>query len=562
MNSEPTGFNRSPTSYGDPGFGAFLRHAFLASAGYDDIDMDRPIVGIADTSSDYVTCHRHMPEMVAAASRGVLQAGGLPMVFPSMGIGEILISPTSMLFRNMLAMETEELITAQPMDGVILVGGCDKTVPGHLMGAISADIPAVVLVAGPMTTGTWRGQRLGACTDCRSSWARHRTGELTASELAEINSQLCPTGGTCMVMGTASTMASVVEALGMAIPGSATAPSGSGDRLRIAATTGRTAVEMARDRRTPSSILSEGSFVNAARVLSAVGGSTNVIIHLIAAARRAGLPFGLDDIHDISAQTPLLVDCKPAGTGYIEDFHAAGGVPTLMKVLEDALDGSAINVIGETVAQTLRQIPPPGSWQTTIAPLDQPIGPAGSLVVLRGTLAPDGAVLKKAAASPQLLRHRGPALVIDGAENAAARIDALGAAITANHVLVVRGVGPVAAGMPEAGSVPIPRLLAKAGVKDIVRITDGRMSGTAFGTVILHAAPEAAVGGPLGLVEDDDIIEVDVSAGRLDLIVSKVELERRQARIEPHPLPRRGWRRLYADHVLQADEGADMDFLL
>jgi dihydroxy-acid dehydratase len=562
MSAEPTGFDRSPTSYGDPGFSKYLRRAFLASAGFDDVDTDRPIVGIASTVSDYVTCHRHMPAIVDAASRGVLEAGGLPMVFPSMAIGEILISPTSMLFRNLLAMETEELLLGQPMDSVILVGGCDKTIPGHLMGAISADVPAVSLVAGPMTTGSWRGQRLGACTDCRSSWNKHRAGELTSSELAEIRSELCPTGGTCMVMGTASTMASLLEALGMAIPGSAAAPSGSGDRLRIATATGRTAVEIARSRRRPSMILSDGSFANAARVLSALGGSTNAVIHLIAFARRAGLQFGLDELNRISMETPLLVNCKPAGTGYMEDFHAAGGVSTLMKALADTLDQSAATVDGRSVGEILERVEPPQPWQDIIGSLDRPVGSAGTLVVLWGSLVPNGAVLKKAAASAELLHHTGPAIVLDGADDAAARLDALGTAITEDHVVVVRGVGPIAAGMPEAGSVPIPRALAARGVKDMVRITDGRMSGTAYGTVILHAAPEAAAGGPLALVEDGDMIELDVVEGRLDLKVDESELARRRNKIVLRDLPRRGWRRLYADHVLQADEGADLDFLL
>lgn len=564
MTSEaPAGFDRNLTSYGDPGFSRFLRRAFLASAGYDDADADRPVVGIASTASDFVTCHRHMPAIVDAASRGVLEAGGLPMVFPSLAIGEIFTSPTSMLLRNLLAMETEELISCQPMDGVILAGGCDKTVPGHLLGAISADVPAVSLVAGPMTTGRWRGRRLGACTDCRESWGRHRAGELSDDELGEIRSRLCPDGGTCMVMGTASTMACLLEALGMALPGSASPPSGTGDRLRAAVAAGRAAVEAARAGRRPSQVLSEESFRNAAMVLCAVGGSTNAVIHLIAAARRAGFAFGLDDLRRISGEVPLLVDCKPAGRGYMEDFHAAGGVPTLMKALEEKLHRSAMTVAGETVGRILERTPGPQEWQTTIASLSKPVGGTETLTVLRGSLAPDGAVLKRAAASPHLLRHVGPAAVVDGEEGAAARLDAMGESLTESHVIVLRGIGPRGAGMPEAGSVPIPRLLAERGVTDMVRVTDGRMSGTAYGTVVLHAAPEAAAGGHLALVEDGDMIELDVPEGRLELLVDEAELARRREIWNPsrYPIPQRGWRRLYALSALGADLGADLDFL-
>lgn len=564
MTAPPAGFDRNLTSYGDPDFSRFLRRAFLASAGYDEEDLDRPVVGIASTASDYVTCHRHLPAIAAAASRGVMEAGGLPMVFPSLAIGEIFTSPTSMLLRNLLAMETEELISSQPMDGVILVGGCDKTVPGHLLGAVSADVPAVSLVAGSMTAGRWRGERMGACTDCRLTWNRHRAGELSAAEAGEIRSRLCPDGGTCMVMGTASTMACLVEALGMAVPGSASPPSATGDRLRAATASGRAATAAARAGLRPSRVLSEGSFRNAARVLCALGGSTNAVIHLIALARRARIPFGLDDLQRISADTPLLADCKPAGRNYMEDFHAAGGAPVLMKALEGKLDGSAMTVTGETMGRLLEGAPGPGEWQTVISPLQRPAGGTGNLTVVRGSLAPNGAVLKRAAASPELLRHVGPAVVLDGAEGASARLDEMGEALTPRHVIVLRGIGPRGAGMPEAGSVPIPRALAERGVVDMVRVTDGRMSGTAYGTVVLHVAPEAAAGGPLALVEDGDPIELDAHAGKLELLVGEAELERRRRNWDPsrYPTAERGWRRLYARSVLGADLGADLDFLV
>lgn len=553
--------DRSLTSYGDPAFSRYLRRAFLASAGFDGVDLDRPVVGIADTTSDYTTCHRNMPEMTAAVRRGVLEAGALPLVFPTASLPEILISPTSMLYRNLLAMETEEMIRAQPMDAVVLLGGCDKTVPAQLMAAASANVPAVCVVTGPMTTGSWRGQRLGACTDCRRYWAAHRAGELDALEIAEIEQSLCATGGTCMVMGTASTMACLTEVLGMMLPGGASPPSGSGDRLRNAVASGRRAAELARVPIPAQQVLTPPAFRNALMVLAAVGGSTNAIIHLTAVARRAGVTITLDDVHGICAQVPLLIDCKPAGNGYMEDFHRAGGLPTLLRTLAPLLDLTHVGITGRPLGELLATVAPPPAWQTTIRPLDEPLGPTGALVTLHGSLAPDGAVLKRAAASPTLLRHSGPAVVFESPEDAAARIDDPALALTPQHVLVLRNAGPVAAGMPEAGSLPIPRYLAEAGVRDMVRVADARMSGTAYGTVVLHVSPEAATGGPLALVQNGDVIELDADARRLDLRVDADELARRRAAWRPPPRPPRGWPRLYADHVLPAHLGADLDFL-
>ena len=557
----PFGIDRGLTAYGDLGFSKYLRRAFLASAGFDRADLDRPVVGIADTSSEYTTCHRHMPEIVQAVKRGVLEAGGLPLVFPTTSLGEILLSPTSMPYRNLLAMETEEMIRAQPMDAVVLLGGCDKTVPAQLMAAASANVPAIAVVTGPMMTGSWRGERLGACTDCRRYWALYRAGELDDVAISEIEESLCPTGGTCMVMGTASTMACIAEALGLMLPGGATAPSGSGDRLRHAVAAGRRAMELVARPILPLDILTRTAFNNALSVLAAVGGSTNAIIHLTAIARRAGVLLTLDDVHDAAQRVPLLVDCKPAGAGYLEDMHRAGGVPTLLKTLAPLLDLSAIGVSGHTLGDLLQHVSPAQSWQSTIRTLDAPLGSTGALVTLRGSLAPDGAVIKRAAATPSLLRHTGSAVVFDSPEDAAARIDDPALKITPAHVLVLRNAGPVGAGMPEAGSLPIPRYLAQAGVRDMLRVSDARMSGTAYGTVVLHCAPEAAVGGPLALVRDGDRIELDVEARRIDLLVEPSELARRRAGFIPPPLPERGWRRLYAQHVLQADLGADLDFL-
>ncbi len=556
-----TGINRKLTSYGDPEFSRYMRRAFLASAGYDRTDLERPIVGIVDTSSDYNTCHRNMPELVAAIKRGVLEAGGLPFAFPTISLNEILCSPTTMLFRNLLAMETEEMIRAQPMDAVVLAGGCDKTVPAQMMAAVSANIPALCVVTGSMITGDWQGTRLGACTDCRRYWSSYRGGDISDQEIAEVEQSLCPTTGTCMVMGSASTMACLAEVMGLMLPGGAAPPAVTADRLRHATASGRAAVELATSARTPADILSPASFKNALKVLVAVGGSTNAIIHLTAIARRAGIGLSLEDLNEASQQIPLLVDCKPAGNGYMEDFYKAGGLPILLKTLEPLLDLTAKTATGLALSESLQDCQPPGDWQTTIHPLNASLGPTGSLVGLSGTLAPDGAVIKQSAASPKLLKHRGPAVVFESPEDAARRLDDPSLKITPDHVMVLRGAGPIASGMPEAGALPIPDYLAKQGIRDMVRISDGRMSGTAFGTVVLHCTPESAAGGPLALVKEGDEIELDVAQRQVNLLVDNCERDRRKAKLRPPCLPERGWRRLYAQHVLPANLGADLDFL-
>lgn len=555
----PTGIDRNLTHYADPGFSRYLRRAFLASAGYDEADLERPVVGIADTSSDYTTCHRAMPQLVEAVKRGVLEAGGLPLVFPTLSLGEILLSPTAMLFRNLMAMATEEMIAAQPMDAVVLLGGCDKTLPAQLMASASASVPAIHLVTGPMLAGDWRGERLGACTDCRRFWAQHRAGVLDAAEIAAVGQSLCPTAGTCMVMGTASTMACVAEALGLMLPGAATPPAVSSQRLRLGVATGRRAVALAAEGRSAHDILTPPAFANALKVLAALSGSTNAVVHLLAIARRAGVDLSLADFHAAAQQVPLLVDCKPAGAGYMEDFDKAGGVPALLKALAPLLDLATVGVSGQTLGALLQNVAAPDGRHTAIRSLAAPLGPASSLVVLKGSLAPDGAVLKKATSSPHLHQHRGRAVVFEGPDDAA-RVDDPALGITPDHVLVLRGAGPVALGMPEAGSMPIPKHLAAQGVEDMVRISDGRMSGTAYGMVALHVAPEAAVGGPLALVRDGDLIELDVEAGRLDLLVPEQTLAHRRAAWTASATPTRGWRRLYAERVLQANLGADLDF--
>ena len=579
MTAAARGVDGRLTAYGDLGFSSFLRRAFLASAGYDRADLGRPVVAIVDTSSDYTTCHRDMPALVEAVRRGVLQGGALPLTLPTLSLGEILITPTSMLYRNLLAMETEEALTAYPMDAAVLVGGCDKTVPAQLMAAASADVPAVALVTGPMRTGSWRGTRLGACTDCRAHWQRFRAGALEQAELEQVQQELCPTGGTCMVMGTASTMACLSEALGLMLPGGAAAASGSGARLRHAVATGRRAAALAQAPLRPSQVLTPAAFANAVTALLAIGGSTNAVIHLLAIARRAGVALTLDDFEAAAQRVPLLVNCKPSGSLWLEDLHQAGGMPAVLAELRPLLRLDARCVSGLTLGEQIAAIPAAparseapavcsirGGTDTpadlVIGTLEAPIGGLGALAVLRGSLAPDGAILKRSAAAPALLRHRGPALVFDSPADLTARIDDPALPVTPDHVLVLRNSGPAAAGMPETGSLPIPRKLAVAGIRDMVRVSDARMSGTAGGTVVLHCSPEAARDGPLALVEDGDPIELDADRGRIDLLVARAELEARRTRLPAQPpLPARGWRRLHAEHVLPAHLGADLDFL-
>ncbi|MGV1037724.1 MAG: dihydroxy-acid dehydratase [Candidatus Nanopelagicales bacterium] len=553
------GVDRGLTSYGDLGFSKYLRRAFLSSAGFDADDLSRPVVAIADTSSDYTTCHRQMPELVDAVRRGVLEAGGLPLVFPSMSLPEILLNPTSMLFRNLDAMATEELLRAQPMDAAVLVGGCDKTVPAQIMAAVSAGLPAVSLVAGPMLTSSYRGQRLGACTDCRSMWAQHRAGVLNEHEIAEVQASLATTAGTCMVMGTASTMACIVEAMGLALPNSATAPAATGDRLRAGSAAGRVAVALTSGAPTMRSLVNPASLHNAMVVLAAIGGSTNAVVHLLAIARRAGVELGLDEFARVSREVPMITDLKPAGTGYLEDLDRAGGVPALLTVVREHLRLDAPVVEGGLLGDRLAKAAGPATGTTTIHSLADPVKPRGGLAIVRGSLAPDGAVVKVAAATAELLIHEAGVVVFESPEDVAERIDDPELPISPETILIMRNAGPVGAGMPEAGSFPIPRRLAEQGVRDMVRISDARMSGTAYGTVVLHVAPEAAVGGPLAFVRDGDRVRLDTPAGRLDLLVDDEELGSRMAAWNPPATPASGWRRLYGEHVLQANLGADLD---
>ncbi len=554
------GLFRGLTNYGDRDFARYLRRSFARSMGVSAPLLDGPVVGIAATGSDFNNCHRAMPELVQAVSRGVLAAGGLPRVFPTISLGEVFLNPTSMMFRNLMAMDTEEMIRAQPMDAVVLVGGCDKTVPAQLMGAVSANIPAVQLVTGPMSTGRYRGERLGACTDCRRFWGRHRAGEVSAAEIEEIEGNLAVTAGTCAVMGTASTMACIAETLGMALPGTAAIPAVHSARLLAAEASGRAAMALARRPITPRQLVTEKSVENALRVLMAIGGSTNAVIHLTAIAGRAGVCVSLDRLNAISDQTPVLVDLKPVGEGYMEDFFAAGGMGAVLRELKPLLHLDTIDLEGLTLEQRLAG-PPDFVDRKVIRPLNAPVSPVGGLVALTGSLAPGGAILKRAAASESLFESEGRAVVFENLEDLAARIDDPALDVSASDVLVLKNAGPRAAAMPEAGYLPIPKKLAQHGVKDMVRISDARMSGTAFGTVVLHVTPECAVGGPLAAVRNGDRIRLSVKDRRIDLLVPGEEIARRLAAHTPPPVPERGYAALYQRHVLQADKGCDFDFL-
>ncbi|HEY1328212.1 MAG TPA: IlvD/Edd family dehydratase [Casimicrobiaceae bacterium] len=559
---EPKGLERGLTSYGDTAFSLFLRKAFIKGAGYGDDALSRPIVGIANTASGYNPCHGNAPQLVEAVRRGVMLAGGLPIEFPTISIHESFAHPTSMYLRNLMSMDTEEMIRAQPMDSVVLIGGCDKTVPAQLMGAVSANVPAVQLVTGSMLTGAHRGEPVGACTDCRRYWARFRAGDIDEREIAEVSGRLVPSVGTCAVMGTASTMALTVEALGMMLPGGSTPPAVTADRMRIAEQTGALAVDIARSRRTPLEILTPAAFENALRVLLAIGGSTNALVHLTAIAGRCGYTVDLDRVHALSDATPVLVDLKPSGEHYMEDLHRAGGLATILRTLAPLLDLGARTISGGTLGDVLDAAPPPFA-QSVVRPLDAPLYPRGAMAILRGNLAPGGAVIKQSAATPRLMEHEGRAVVFENAADLAQRIDDEALDVMPDDILVLKNIGPIGApGMPEAGYLPIPRKLARAGVKDMVRISDGRMSGTAAGTIVLHVTPEAAAGGPLASARNGDRIRLSVGRRELSLLVDENELARRAAAAVPYPpAPERGYAALFRRSVTQADLGVDFDFL-
>ncbi|HEV7982016.1 MAG TPA: dihydroxy-acid dehydratase, partial [Xanthobacteraceae bacterium] len=548
--------------YGDEEFALFLRRGFLKGSGLTDEALDRPIVGILSTASDFNPCHATAGRLAEAAARGVRLAGALPFVFPTISLHEAFSFPTSMLLRNLMAMDVEEMVRALPLDAVVLIGGCDKTIPAELMGAISADMPAIVLPVGSMLAGRYEGARLGACTDCRRLWAAYRAGTLAGADLDRAHDQLMPTAGTCMVMGTASTMACLAETLGFTLPGAASAPAVSSDRIRIAEATGKRAAEMAvSGGPLPSQIITRAALRNASVVLQAISGSTNALVHLAAIAGRAGIAYDLAELDRVGRTTPVLLNLKPAGNLFMEDFHSGGGLPALWRRLADHLDLSARLVNGETIGDVVARWP---AWvdNEVIRPPDRPICPGEAIAILTGNLAPEGAAIKLAAATPRLCVHRGPALVFESLQDLAERIDDPALPVTPDHCLVLRNAGPIGApGMPEAGALPIPKKLGSKGVTDMVRISDARMSGTAFGTVVLHVTPEASAGGPLALVRDGDIITLDSTRRRLDLAVDDAELARRRAAWTPPAKPARGYKRLYVERVTQADKGCDFDFL-
>jgi dihydroxy-acid dehydratase len=558
------GLRKGLASYGDPGFSLFLRKVFIKAMGYSDDALNRPIVGITNTYSDYNPCHGNAPQIIEAVKRGVMLSGAMPMVFPTISIAESFSYPTSMYLRNLMAMDTEEMIRAQPMDAVVVIGGCDKTLPAQIMAAISADLPTVVIPVGPMVVGHHRGEVLGACTDCRRLWGKHRAGEIDEVEIEAVSNRLAPSVGTCMVMGTASTMACVTEALGLSLPMSATIPAPHAERFRLAEASGKVAAEMAKAKGPkPSEILTASSFRNAQVVMQAIGGSTNGLIHLTAMANRSPHRIDLAAFDKLGREVPVLIDLKPSGAHYMEHFHHAGGVPKLMAQLGDLIDLDTKTITGATLREVVAGAEDvPG--QDVIRPRDNPINAQGSMAVLHGNLAPRGAVIKQSAATPKLLQHTGRAVVFESVEDMTLRVDDPNLEVSADDVLVLRNAGPKGApGMPEAGYLPIPSKLLRTGVKDMVRISDARMSGTAFGTIVLHITPESAVGGPLALVKTGDMITLDVAKRSINLLVDDAELDKRRAALK---LPtaewaKRGYAHLFFETILQADEGCDFDFM-
>lgn len=547
------------TNYGDPRFAAYLRRSFASSMGYSRKMLSKPIVGITWTASGFNNCHRGVPDLVEAVKRGVLASGGLPLDFPVTSLGEVFLNPTSMVFRNLMAMDVEEMVRAQPMDAVVLVGGCDKTLPALVMGAASAGKPAIVLATGPMMTSRYQGDRLGACTDCRRFWARYRAGEIEDRQIEQVEGSLATTTGTCAVMGTASSMAILLETMGLMLPGTAAIPAVHADRLRAAEATGEAAMGLVDSGLTFADVVTQATIDNAMRTLLAISGSTNAIIHLAAIAGRLGLEVDLNKFNALSDATPVLVDLKPTGDAYMEDFFYAGGVGGLLRRLRGHLDLSARTVTGHALGDL---VPDDDAWidDKIIRPLDNAIREQGGLVSLFGNLAPNGAILKRAAADERLFEKTGRAVVFESLEDLSNRIDDPDLDVAEDDILVLKNAGPKACGMPESGYLPIPAKLARQGVKDMVRISDARMSGTAFGTIVLHVSPESADGGPLAKVQNGDMIRMSVKERRLELLVDDQVLAARTPTAAP-PAESRGWLGLYNRHVMQAEKGCDLDFL-
>ena len=562
MNRKTKGMYKNLTSYGDSGFSIFLRKAFIKGMGYSEEMLSKPIIGITNTYSDYNPCHGNVPDLIKSVKSGILASGAIPLEFPTITIHESFAFPTSMYLRNLMSIDTEEMLRAQPMDACVLIGGCDKTVPAQLMGAFSADIPAIQLVTGPMLTGSHKGERVGACTDCRRYWAKFRAEEIDENEINEVNNQLVPTVGTCGVMGTASTMALITEALGMMITNGASAPAVSAERRRIAEETGRIAVEIANKSYKPKDFLTIKNFQNALTILSAIGGSTNGIVHLTAMAGRLGIDINLNDFDQMTKNTPMIVDLKPSGSGYMEDLFKSGGLPRILNEMKEYLHLDAMTVSGIS----LREIIDKNNFdwpQEVIRKTKDPLFDKGSIAVLNGNLAPGSAIIKQSAASKELLVHEGIVEVFEDLEDLANRIDSDDLNVTKDSILLLRNIGPLGApGMPEAGLIPIPKKLAKLGVKDMVRISDGRMSGTASGTIVLHVCPEAAAGGNLNIVESGDIIKLDVNKRLIEIKLTDDEIKlRHDIKKNKKNVKRRGYNKIFFDSVLQADKGVDFDFL-
>jgi dihydroxy-acid dehydratase len=555
---------RSAHWYAGDDRNGYIHRAWMRRGAPSDAFTGRPQIAIANTASDLTPCNAHLTEVAASVKNGIYEAGGIPLELPVVSLGETQVRPTAMLWRNMAAMATEEMLRANPIDGVVLLGGCDKTIPSLLMAAASVDLPAVVVPGGPMLTGTFRGVPLGCGTDVWRLSEEVRAGTLSGDQFLRSESAMIRSRGHCNTMGTASTMALVAEALGTVLPGVAGTPAPDSRLLEAAHATGRLAVDLVAADRRPSTFLKKGSFVNAIVALAAIGGSTNAVVHLLAIAGRLGIDLTVDDFDRVGSHVPLLVDLLPAGRFLMDDFHRAGGLLAVLREVRDLLDPTALTVTGRPLVEHLDDAP---IWDPeVIRPRSAPLIAEGGIAVLRGNLAPDGALIKPAAASAHLLRHRGRAVVFDSIEDFHARIDDPDLDVDAGSVLVLRGCGPKGyPGMPEVSNMPLPTKLLEQGVRDMVRVCDGRMSGTAYGTVVLHVAPEAAAGGPLGLVRTGDVISLDVEARRIDLEIPDDELARRTpdaATIAGFADPKRGWERLYVDHVLQADTGADLDFLV
>ena len=560
---KPKGMMKGLTSYGDLNFSLFLRKAFIKAMGYGDQALDRPIIGITNTYSDFNPCHGNVPQIIRAVERGVMQAGGMPLSFPTITVHESFAYPTSMYLRNLMAIDTEEMMRAQPMDAVVLIGGCDKTIPAQLMAAAALEIPVIDIPTGPMLTGEHKGERLGACTDCRRFWGKFRAGEIDQQEINDVNEKLAPTTGTCMVMGTASTIALMVEAMGMSLPGAAAIPAVYAERYRHSEDVGRRIVELARSPITPQQIMTPEAITNALIVLHAIGGSTNAIIHFTAIAAKLGIRLDLEKFDQLGKKIPVLVDLKPSGDFYMEHLYEDGGLMAILQELKPFLHLDCLTVSGKTLGDEIDKAPIK-EVHRVVRSAKNPVYPVGGLAYLRGNLAPRGAVIKHASATLSLLQHRGRAVVFESLEDLTTRIDDPQLDVTADDILVLKNAGPKGApGMPEAGYLPSPKKLAQAGVKDMVRISDARMSGTAFGTIVLHITPEAADGGPLAIVQNGDWIILDVEKRSIHIELSDEEIQARLQRLPKKiEIVKSGYRKLYLDTVTQADLGCDFDFMM